>query len=364
MASSHRLPASSKSALLAAPLEIRRHIYSFCIPQRLTFDCSGDMYYQNRLVGWIEPPWRSDEGCCDTTGAGLEEESVDEIRYLRGKWSANNPLSPIEEIEDVLAEGTSSDGGGGGGGGVDYGVKEQFGVLERDNDYFSDPSTRRSALPALLLLCRQITNEVEAMLYDGNTFVVDNYYPCEHLARQFTKRKQARMRNMILVLRPFLPNPFTDRDTWDPVLGNLLTLGIIIEQPEPPLLEWLRDSGKWPDYTAFLREKKREAAGKRMASLAPVFEYLVRAVPEHAEVVLDVAEEEEGVVQTLGCFQEGRLRFRFCFRRLPVADSITNGVEFAWESESRESWSLDYDEGSTGCGDTINESDYDYCYSE
>ncbi|KAI1197962.1 hypothetical protein F5X97DRAFT_343246 [Nemania serpens] len=353
---STRLPAP-KSALLAAPLEIRRHIYSFCIPQRLTFDCSGDMYYQNRLIGWIEPPWRSNEGCCDTR-AGLEEESVDEIRYLRGKWSANNPLSPIEEIEDILAEGSSS-----GEDGVDYGVKQQFGYLEQENEYFSDPSTRRSALPALLLLCRQITDEVETMLYDRNTFMVDNYYQCEYLRKQFTKRKQARMRNMILVLRPFLPNPFADHDTWDPVLGNLLTLGLIIEQPEPPLLEWLRDSGKWPDYTTFLREKKREAAAKRMTSLAPVFEYLVRAVPERTEIVLDVAEEEEGTVQTLELFQKERFRFR----RLPIADSIANGVEFAWESESRESWYPEYDDdddGPTSCRDVINDSDYEYCYSD
>ncbi|KAJ3559241.1 hypothetical protein NPX13_g9562 [Xylaria arbuscula] len=172
-----------------------------------------------------------------------------------------------------------------------------------------------SSLPALLLLCHQINEEVETMLYEGNTFTIDIHCQSQYyLERQFTKKNRERMRNIILVLRPigvpYQPDSLMDPEIWDGVLGNLISLGVIIEQPEPPLLEWLEDSEKEVagNFLTFLRDRKKEAVGQWMTWLLPIFEYLVRAVPKQTEIVVDVAEEED-TVQSLEFFQKNPFKF-------------------------------------------------------
>ncbi|KAI0915125.1 hypothetical protein F4823DRAFT_557572 [Ustulina deusta] len=347
------------SPLLAIPLEIRRHIYGFCIPQHLTFDCSNDMYYQNRPVGWIEPLRHSNEGC--DRYSSDDEDFLDEVRRLHSEWKGKGILSPLEEIEEIRVEDARAEEDG-----SDRSMKEEFGPFGLGSLHFPSPSSHMSSLPALLLLCRQITDEVETMLYEGNTFTIDIHCQGQyHVERQFTERNRERMRNIILVLRPigvpYQPDSLMDPEIWDSVLGNLVTLGVIIEQPEPPLLEWLEDSEKEAtgNFLTFLRDRKREAVGEWMTWLLPIFEYLVRAVPKQTEIVVDVTEEED-TVQALEFFQKGPFRFQ----RLPAADSISNKVEFAWESGSRESWYPDADDSPTSCRDIIQDSDYDYYYSD
>ncbi|KAI1306930.1 hypothetical protein F5Y03DRAFT_132473 [Xylaria venustula] len=357
MASSY--VSASGSPLLAIPLEVRRHIYGFCIPQNMTFDCSDDMFYQNRPIGWIQRLRHSD-GSCDRY-VDDAENLVDELQCLHGEWKGKNKLSPLEEIEEVSIEDdpTEEDES-------DHSMKEEYGLLGLGSLQFPPPSSQTSSLPALLLLCHQITDEVGTMLYEGNTFMVDVHCQGQYyLERQFTERNRERMRNIILVLRaketPCELGSLMDPEIWDGVLGNLVTLGVIIEQPEPPLLEWLEDSEKEAtgNFLTFLRDRKREAVGEWMTWLLPIFEYLVRAVPKQTEIVVDVTEEED-TVQALDFFQKGPFRFQ----RLPAADSISNKVEFAWESGSRESLYQDADDGPTSCRDVINDSDYDYYYSD
>jgi hypothetical protein len=43
------------------PVEIRLLVYRFCIPQNKCFNCSHDMYYQNRAPEWDEPLSNSTE---------------------------------------------------------------------------------------------------------------------------------------------------------------------------------------------------------------------------------------------------------------------------------------------------------------
>ncbi|KAJ8124289.1 hypothetical protein O1611_g9352 [Lasiodiplodia mahajangana] len=309
------------------------------------------MYYQNRPVGWIEPPWHSSETCDGYTSH--EENHVDEKLCIKdGKLPA---LRGIEDICDEEYPGKEI--------GLDRDRSMQFGLFERD-DYDPLPSLP-SALPTLLLLNRQITDEVERMLYERNTFVVDLHCQNEYIQRQFTRRTQEIMRNIILVLRPMesphhrdsLMNP----EIWDTILGNLLTLGVIVTQPDPPLLEWIEESRKndHRDFFTLLRDKKKAAVEQWMTWLLPVFEYLVRTIPEHTEIVVDISEEED-VMETLEYFQKGPFRFE----RLPVADSIFNRIEFAWESGSIGPPDPDYDDAPTGYRDLISYSDDDYCYSD
>ncbi|KAI1133689.1 hypothetical protein F5Y10DRAFT_228349 [Nemania abortiva] len=331
-------PSVPGSPLLAVPLEIRRHIYSFCVPHHLTFDCSADMYYQNRPVGWIEPPWHSNESCEGYTS--YEEDPIN--------------------LQDVFDKESPTNEGG-----SDCGRKAQSRLFEQDDHDLFSFSSYRSAFPALLLLCRQITHEVETMLYERNTFVVDIHSQNEHTERQFSRRNQELMRNIILILRPveapYQPDSLLDPDIWNTALGNLMTLGVILEQPKPPILDWIRESEKEPsgDFPTLLQNKKRAAAGQWMTWLLPVFEYLVRTIPEQTEIVVDVTEEDD-TMQALEYFQKGPFRFQ----RLPTADSIPNRVGFAWESGSMESWDAYYDDGPTSCRDIINDSDYEYYYSD
>ncbi|KAI0431016.1 hypothetical protein F5Y09DRAFT_306047 [Xylaria sp. FL1042] len=361
MASTY-LPASD-SPLLAIPLEVRRHIYGFCIPQHLTFDCSEDMFYQNRPIGWIQPLRHPNQSC---DGYASDGNLMDKLQCLQDEWKGKEKSSPLEEIEEVSVEDVLTEGDGDES---DHSMKEEFGLLGLDSIHFPPPSSHTSSLPALLLLCRQITDEVETMLYEGNTFMIDIHCQGQYyLKSQFTKRNRERMRNIVLVLRPegtpYQPDSLMNPEIWDSVLGNLVTLGVIIEQPEPPLLEWLEESEKEAtgNFLTFLRDRKREAVGEWMTWLLPIFEYLVRAVPKQTEIVVDVTEEED-MVQTLEFFQKGPFRFQ----RLPAPDSIsTNKVEFAWESGSRESWypEVEVDDSPTSCRDIIHDSDYDYYYSD
>ncbi|TGJ79119.1 hypothetical protein E0Z10_g9651 [Xylaria hypoxylon] len=349
---------ASSNALLAIPLEIRRHIYGFCIPQHLTFDCCEDMYYQNRPIGWIQPLWHSNDSC--DRYAGDDEYLVDELHCLHDEWKGKDKILSLENVEDIGSEDSPT-----GEDGSSHGMKETLGLLGFEGYDFPPPPSRMSSLPALLLLCRQINHEVETMLYEGNTFTIDIHCQGQyHFEKQFTTKNRERMRNMILVLRPIAAEPesIMDPEIWDSVLGNLVTLGVIIKQPEPPLQEWLEDNGKGTtgDFLTFFRDRKREAIGECMAWLLPIFEYLVRAVPKQTEIVVDVTEEGD-TVQALEFFQKGPFRFQ----RLPAADSISQKVEFAWESGSRGSWYRDDDDdddddGPTSCRDIINDSDYDY----
>lgn len=351
---------ASNSPLLAIPLEIRRHIYGFCIPQNLTFDCSDDMYYQNRPVGWIEPLRHTNETF--DRYASDDESFFDGIECLHNEWKGKGKLSPLQEIEEICTEDSPGEEDG-----SDHSTRDSLGLYGLESLQFPPTSSHMSSLPALLLLCRQINEEVETMLYEGNTFTIDIHCQSQYyLERQFTKRNRERMRNLVLVIRPvgvpYQPASLMDPEIWDAVLGNLVSLGVIIEQPEPPLLEWLQDSGKEAagNFLAFLRDRKREAVGQWMTWLLPIFEYLVRTVPKETEIVVDVTEEED-TVQALEFFQKGPFRFQ----RLPAADSISNKVEFAWESGSRESWNQDVvDDGPTSCRDIINDSDYEYYYSD
>jgi hypothetical protein len=322
---------SNSSAFLAMPLEIRQHVYRFCIPQNLCFTCSSDMSRQNRPKGWIEPLWRLDRTWDghDTSGALFSFEEND---YPHDDWESVEVSSTDGEDNNEEDEYEPS------------GLDDYCQISQRYRPAIS-PS-RRSALPGLLLVCRQITDEVKAMLYGGNTFRVNVHGDGQmDLVRLFSPETREKMRKMILVLRPmgvsYRPGFCMDRKIWDSILDSLSILGIIAEQPEPPspyALSRVKPEGVFEEWTAWL---------------IPILEYLGRALPRTAQIVVD-ANKEEDTVQIWEKVMPGRCRFQ----RLRAADSIFRRGEFSLESGY---WD---DDGPTSCRDIINECDYDYYYSD
>jgi hypothetical protein len=325
------LPSSISSAFLAMPLELRQQVYRFCIPQNLRFICSSDMRYQNRPEGWVEPLWRLDR-------------TWDEYDTSRADFSFEENDCPHYDWEGVEV---SSTGGEDSNEEDEYepsGLDDYCQISQRYRPRIS-PS-RRSALPGLLLVCRQITDEVKAMLYGGNTFTVNVHGDGGlNLVELFGPETTEKMRKMILVLRPmgvsYCPGFCMDRKIWDGVLGNLSILGVIAEQPESP------------SPYAFPRVKPEDVFDEWTAWLTTILEYLVRALPGTAQIVVD-ANEEEDTVQIWEKVMPGRCRFQ----RLRAADLIFERGEFSLESGY---WD---DDGPTSCRDIINDCDYDYYYSD
>ncbi|KAF2245284.1 hypothetical protein BU26DRAFT_66740 [Trematosphaeria pertusa] len=325
------LSSSNSIAFLALPLELRQQIYRFCIPENLCFTCSGNMYRQNRHEGWVEPPWRWDRTWdrYDTSGANLFFDEDDR---------------PWHELEESV-EASSTDG-------EDSNEDDEY-EPSRLDDYCQaslrqrpaiSPSPR-SALPGLLLLCRQITDEVKGMLYGGNTFRVDVDDDQSNFARLFSPEAREKMRKMILVLRPmglsYCRDFRMDQTIWDGVLGNLSILGVIAEQPAPP------------SPYASPQVEPEDVFKEWTAWLTPILEYLSRALSKTAQIVVD-ANKEEDTVHIFEKEMPGRCRFQ----RLRAADNIFKRGEFSWESES---W---VDDGPTSCRDIINDCDYDYYFSD
>ncbi|KAI3324097.1 hypothetical protein HD806DRAFT_543515 [Xylariaceae sp. AK1471] len=216
-------PSASNSALLAVPLDIRRHIYSFCIPQNLLFNVS------DHIFPVTQPTW-----------------------------------------------------------------------------YVS------SALPTLLLLCHQITDEVKTILYGVNAFVVNLHGNGQNaLAKRFTPKTREKMRRVLLILRPmgstYQPWFRMDPEIWDGILANIVRLGVVAEQPKRSGHDWRRFGD------AYEEDPLREW----LTWIQPIFSYLVRSVPKHTEIVVD-ADEEEDTVQAVERIQEGRFRFQ----RLQEADFV------------------------------------------
>lgn len=153
------------------------------------------------------------------------------------------------------------------------------------------------------------------------------------------------MRKMILVLRPmglsYHPAFRMDPEIWDRILGNILLLGIVAEQPEPLSLY------SWP------RVERDDGFEKWEVWLTPILEYLDRVLPSTAQIAVD-ANKEEHTVQIFAKVMPERCRFQ----RLRMADFIFGRVEFSPESEY---WD---DDGPTSCRDIINDWDNDYYYSD
>ncbi|PNP45380.1 hypothetical protein THARTR1_10931 [Trichoderma harzianum] len=297
---------SNSSAFLAIPLEIRRQIYRYCIPQKPLIDVSSGVCRKNRF-DWSEE---------------LNEHHNHDVEEI-------GDTSFIELGEGEESESETS---------IDCGNNRIM--------YELYPSSR-SAFPGLLLCCRQITEEVTDILYDDATMLVGLHSTGQTKLAKLPKARE-KIRKMILIVRPtrafYNPNFRMDPNIWNSILGNLSMLGIITEQPSK---------------TERHEEELENAPEKWISRITPICDYIGRSLSREAEVVVD-ANDEEKTVEVLEKSIPGRCRFQ----HFSMADVIFRRGRYSLESVySGTDWD-DVDDGPTSCRDIIDDCDYDLYYSD
>lgn len=305
---------SSPSSFLGLPLELRQRIYQLCIPQGLDFNCDGrELYYQNRIRKWKPPPWRPERNTGRPTS-----ESYFSSEEKECCWCIEQSVG-VSDCMDITEQDDSDDWEDC----SDSDSSEGDAFLERDDLLYCPecrryrpeiPPFRRSALPGLLLVCRQISVEVETELYRRNTFMVYANKDGESAIAMFHPTRRRRMRKIALVIRfsrassrlGFIMNP----QIWDSVVDDLPNLWIIAQQPTPPPSPY----DQMP--SSVMKEWK--------ALLMPTLEYLNRSLPESTRIIIDVDNKEE----TAELMEEAMPK-RYLFRELKSADVIFHRGNFS-----------------------------------
>ncbi|KAJ4252361.1 hypothetical protein NW762_010959 [Fusarium torreyae] len=278
---------SEPSPFLAMPLELRQRIYQLCIPKNVHVIISGGVCYKAPYQGDFTSVGSE---ICD----GLSTDSVE--------------TSKAKEISTI--------------------TESLIGNAIQD----------KSALPQLLLLCHQITDEVKALLYNANIFQI-NVPPGGELdtLKLFGREPMDQLRKVVLVFEPEnglgYPGSHMDPKAWDVLLGKLLILGIIIDQLEPPT----------PNYTD--EDMSDDDLEERTAWLTPNLDYLSRAVPETTKIIVDVNK-----VDLAAQLVEKALPSRFTFQKLLAGDYIFRRGRYSGYS--------DYDDD-TSWRDCVDDCDYD-----
>lgn len=222
--------------------------------------------------------------------------------------------------------------------------------VEDDDGGYSDPPivhgigvspTRRNAFPGLLFVCRQITDEIKPMIYRSITLTVDICDGGEAcLASVFSLETREHFRKMILVITcnklcdgaDFDMNP----TIWNQLFKNLSILGIVIEQPEPWILDLYDERESWT------------------AWLTTALEYINQATSTEMKIVVDTNKMTEATQ-----IVEKAMPERCNFQNLRDGDKIFERAEYSYASGY---W--DDDDGPTSCRDIIDDCDYDYYYSD
>ncbi|UKZ72208.1 uncharacterized protein TrAtP1_013149 [Trichoderma atroviride] len=266
---------SNSSAFLALPVEIRRQIYGLCIPHKFRYDISRSLCYQSGPDWFKEIP--------DHCHQGLERGDATEVDSGGGDKSQRE-LSTVTKVKQI-----------------------------RSPSAFVDD--HRNTFPGLLLCCHQITEEVTDMLYKENTLQINiqDESTLENLIRPNTRQK---IRKMVLILRPrglshrrkFRMNP----DIWDGILGNLQTLGVVVEQPDPYF------------ETLLTGKKAEDVFADWIACITPILEYVGQALHREAKIVVDANEHQKTVKVIKEAISE-----RCHFQRLSLADFIFVRGRFA-----------------------------------
>ncbi|KAF4962236.1 hypothetical protein FSARC_9688 [Fusarium sarcochroum] len=289
------LSLSKSSPFLAIPLEIRQRIYRHCIPKNDNLIISSEMCYKSVVQGDF------------TLGHShsLDCSSID--------WTDPAELTEISMDEESI---------------INIGSQ--------------------SALSQLLTLCRQITDEVKALLYGGNVFQISiPPHGAIDLSKSVGLEATDYMRRMVLVFKPqgicSSNGSYMDPRIWDGLLRKLSMLGIIIDQPKSTN----------PD--SFDQEGAGSSLKERTEWLILTLEYLDRAVPSTTKIMVDVNEVESAVHMV-----ERAMPSRCTFQNLLAGDYIFERGRY---SEEAGYWD-DYDDGPTSCRDIINDCDYDYYYSD
>ncbi|KAK3385338.1 hypothetical protein B0H63DRAFT_181689 [Podospora didyma] len=333
------------------PREIRRQIYRLCTSNNLRFTVNNRIRSQNRPIGWVraggwakprgwvnasdwkEISWKKlyKQDCwCDAPHAYWTHD--DELKMGMPKLLNNLALNPRKKaatISDTYeASGLSGDEQD-----DDEASKSSYSSLAPLEQYKGGKSGRcpschrhypdyprylRSALPALLLLCRQVTNEVEEILYAENIFLVEMHNDGQKLlGRLFSPERRDKMRKLVLLLQPkgpyYIPTFRFDPSVWYTTLSKLSMLGIVAEQPRPSALVL----GKDDDF-----DELRNLTDQWMKWLHLAMEHLLRMVPKgpKATKIMVDANNAKATMAALQAMMPPALRSEF--RTLRLADGI------------------------------------------
>ncbi|KAM0462141.1 hypothetical protein ACHAO4_001338 [Trichoderma viride] len=277
---------SNSSAFLALPLEIRRQIYGLCIPQRLRYDVSSTLCYRNCPDWFNEISDHHHQGLVRGDATSIDNDGDDKSQRAPSKGTkAKQKKSSLAFVDD-----------------------------------------HRNALPALLLCCHQITEEVTDVLYEENTFQINVQDEDESiLVDLLSPKTRQKIRKMVLIFRP--RGPFYRRklrmgtDIWDDILGNLQTLAVVIEQPEPY-------------FEALIYGKQSEDVfADWNACITSMLEYICHALNREAKIVVDANDEQKTIEAIKEAVPE-----RCHFQRLSLADPIFGRAKLSASAFWAEYW--------------------------
>ncbi|KAK2122248.1 hypothetical protein NOF04DRAFT_1337725 [Fusarium oxysporum II5] len=302
-----QLNPSNCSLLFAIPREIRQQIYELCIPPNFRLIVNHDM--------------------CVVGGEG------DGFQYKQ-ETHGTEDIPVLEDASEDVIESNLVE--------ADDGSLSGQSMLDRTNMF----SGRRSVFPGLLLVCRQITDEIKPILYRSITLTVDKSAGEAYLASLFSLKTREHFRKVILVLDS--DGLFYDADSYmnpticDTLLDNLSILGIVIEQPEPA-----------HPYRVG-RDNMNDEKEEWRAWLTTTLEYINQAIPNDAKVVVDTNKMTDATE-----IVERAMSGRWNFQDLRDGDRIFERAEYSYTGGY---W--DDDHGPTSCRDIIDDCDYDYYYSD
>ncbi|OAA65908.1 hypothetical protein SPI_02695 [Niveomyces insectorum RCEF 264] len=242
MASS--LSPSRPNGFFSLPPEIRLQIYDLCIPHGLGFFCDElrDMYGQHRR-GKHAPVWND--------GWSWHKKSLQK-RWYRYPGSFRH---------------------------------------------------RRSAFPAILLICRRMTDEVETELYSKNVFAFGNFFRDKSGSMLFSASRLSKMRKIVLHID--LTKPFSDVDIQQAVFSNLSEIDITVT---PRSAAW-----------SLLRSEKEPAKVDMVYTMMRVLRFVARTIPQETRIVVDAQKRMVPAFKTLlpgRCEFRGLCDFRYKIPRL------------------------------------------------
>jgi hypothetical protein len=307
------------TGFLDLPYEIRLQIYRHCLPQRTLFDVSPLLNPSYRFIVHDLPS--HDVGYQEL---GDESPSLlledDQLEPFESAYDSPNPDLECLDLEDENQSHPPDE--------------DQLDLFKSGIGGFR---SRRSVLPGLLQVSRQVSDEALNVLYGDNAFKIILHGGGEyHLKTIFCEANRRRIRHIMLVLRPmgvsYCPNFRMDTAMWDTILPHLRTLGIVAEQP-------LEGDHYWNGRT--FMEKMKEW----IEWLTPILECLAKTLSTKSAVLVDVDEREE----------TGKLIQKYLLHGYQQTRTKTGDFVFKRGEFSVESGYWDDDDGPFSCRDI-----YDY----
>jgi hypothetical protein len=166
-----------------------------------------------------------------------------------------------------------------------------------------------SVLPSLLLVCRQISDEVLDVLYGENGFKVKPERDDERFMTMiFSEATRKRIRHMMLLLEPhdnLYYHKSLDRRLWDICLPRLRTLWVVAEEP----INYSGISGHiWDRQKLWFNW------------LPPIVEYISENLSARATVLLDLKAKDKEASRTAKLLRQSLPQSDYRYVQTKVGD--------------------------------------------